>query len=267
MVSPVVRDSIVAVATHEGDAIAWRVADGVELWHTKLNHRSPMANPLLRDTVMFVGLELADLCALDVRTGRIFYCHEIARGGWGSGHASPTFAGGSVLASYHTRDAGFWLMALVGIHDPTVHGDAMLVSLDATTGQERWRLKLGRGIHDVVGHIAGTPVVVGNIAYVAAPSSGRVAAIQTESGRLIWSTEVTPARGSVLVTQGAVLTASADGEFVVLDAATGSVRCRQKLPAKSDRAGLTLVGETGILTFRNGLVLARPIGEWLACRA
>jgi outer membrane protein assembly factor BamB len=267
MVSPVVRDSIVAAVTHEGDVIAWRIADGKELWRTRLARRSPMANPLLADSVLFVGVELAELCALDVRTGHLLYCHEVASDGWGAGHSSPTLAGSTVLFSYHTRTSGFWLRALAGIAKPTTHGDAMLVALDAASGRERWRVNLGRGVHDVVGHIAGTPVVVGKTAYVNAPSSGRVVAVQTDSGRVLWSSDVRPARGSVLVTNGAVLSASSDGQLVVLDAATGKERCRQKLPANPDRAGLTLAGNTGILTLRNGLVVARPIGDWIACRA
>jgi outer membrane protein assembly factor BamB len=267
MASPVVRDSIVAVITYAGDAVAWRIADGAELWRTRLNRMSPMANPLIHDTVMFVGVELAGLCALDVRTGRSLYCRDFAENAWGSGHASPTLAGNSVLLAYHARDRRFWLKALAGFSEPTSRGEAMLASLDAATGRERWHAKLGRGIHDVIGHIAGTPVVSDDVAYVPVPSSGRVVAVHIDSGRVLWSTEVSPARGSVLVTQSAVLSASADGEFVVLDAGTGIVRCRQKLPARPDRAGLTLAGETGILTLRNGLVLARPIGDWLACRA
>lgn len=267
MTSPVVYDSLVAVVTNEGDAIAWRITDGLKLWRTRLNEQTPMGNPLLADTVLFVGLELSELCALDVRSGRTIYCNKFASDGWGAGHSSPTLAGKSILMTYHTRSRWFWLKAILGISEPTNHGDAVLVSLDASTGHEQWRRSLGRGIHDVVGHIAGTPVVVGKTAYVAEPTSGRVVALRTDSGHVIWSVDVSPARGSVLVTHGAVLIATINNEVVILEAETGSVRCRMKLPGRPDRAAITVAGETGILTLRSGTVLARPIGDWLACRA
>jgi outer membrane protein assembly factor BamB len=97
--------------------------------------------------------------------------------------------------------------------------------------------------------------------------SGSVVALRPDSGRIIWSRPVNVARGSVVVWQGLVLAATRDPGFVVLDAATGHLVCRQKLPAESDRAGLTIAGRTGILTFLNGMVAARDMREWSTCHA
>jgi hypothetical protein len=120
--------------------------------------------------------------------------------------------------------------------------------------------------HKEAGHMAGTPVVMDGVAYVASPVSGRIYAVRADSGRTLWSRFVNTSRGSVLVTQGVVLAATRDTTMVVLEQATGAVRCTQRIPGLSDRAGLTLAGTTGILTTQTGLVVARPITEWTTCK-
>ncbi len=97
MTSPVIDDSIVAI-TSGREAIGWRVTDGKELWRTTLPSAAPMGNPLLIDTVMFVGLEPATICALNVRTGQGLFCSREANwAGGGGGHASLSSAGKTVL--------------------------------------------------------------------------------------------------------------------------------------------------------------------------
>jgi outer membrane protein assembly factor BamB len=150
--------------------------------------------------------------------------------------------------------------------DPEV-GEQILVGYQWRDGTVRWRTSLGRGTLFPAGHIAGTPVVVGDIAFVPAANNGNVVAVDTRTGRVIWSTPVKAARGSVVEWQGAILAATQDTTMVVLESASGRVSCRQKLPAVPDRAALTVSGATGVLTLRNGTVMARPMADWRACRA
>jgi outer membrane protein assembly factor BamB len=284
MASPVVRDSLVAVSTSAKQAIAWRLNDGAVAWRAHLPASAPMGNPLLLDTLMVIGLEPTTLCALDVRTGARVYCRTLSTRGWGAGHSSATAGGDLVLQVFDQRISVTtairekrWTLLLKKLAGVPEHenaeperellGEQVLVALEQSTGRERWRVPLGAGYNRTVGNIAGTPVVVEGVAYVPSPISGHIIAVRLASGRTLWSTNVSTARGSVLVTHGAVLAATTDSGFVVLDAATGRVRCRQGLPGLSDRAGPTLAGETAILALRNGLVLARPLAEWLACRA
>ncbi len=289
MTSPVVYDSIVATISTTPEAVGWRVTDGKELWRTTLPSFAPMGNPLLLDTLMFFGLEHATICRLDVRTGRGLFCHDEGNPiGVGGGHASVLSSTGTILL--HASDQGVllgeriregrWGFALVSLlrfpgangergagHEFTL-SEQVLLGLEPLTGRERWRVRLGIGpFDDDAGHIAGTPVVVNGVAYVPSPVSGRVYAVRADSGRVLWWADVHTARGSVLVTRGVVLAATRDSTLVVLDASTGRERCRERLPGLSDRAGPTLAGETGIMTFRNGVVAARPIADWIACRA
>ncbi len=277
MTAPVVSDSIIAGVSAAPEAIAWRVSDGHELWRTPLPDASPMGNPLLVDTLMIVGTEPATLCAFDVRTGRRVFCGSFARAEWGGGHESVSIAGSTLLFLFNRRltlndmlSERRWGFAMA--RALRLPGDAFelseqwFVGADRNTGRERWRVHLGSGQHQLAGHIAGTATIVDGVAYVPSPVSGRVVAVRPESGQVVWSTYVHTTRGSLLVTQGAVLAATRDTTLVVLDAATGFVRCRQRLPGLSDRAGPTLAGETAIMTFRNGVVAARPIADWLNCR-
>jgi len=275
MTSPVVGDSLVAVITTDNEAVAWRVTDGTELWRTKLPSHSWMGNPMVVDDRMIIGLEFTRLCVLSLPTGAIDYCTKFAGNGWGAGHASVTLADKLALIVYdedvpvaQAVRAGLWkflFTRLLGIEGTA--GQQFVVAIELSSGRERWRVPLG-GISGatVQGHIAGTPVVVDGVAYVPSPLNGHVTAIRTESGTVLWTTPVKAVRGSVLVTQGAVISATSDASLVVLDAATGNERCRQKLPGPSDRAGPTLAGHTALLALRNGLVLARPIDDMLQCR-
>ena len=178
-----------------------------------------------------------------------------------------TFETGVTLSA--ALRAGRYVYGLQKLFSISAHSawEQALVGLDPDTGAERWRVRLGVGDAQVEsGHIAGTPVYVDGVAYVPSPISGRIFAVRADSGRVLWSTDVGARRGSVLVTQGAVIAATQDTTLVVLDVATGHVRCRLPLPGISDRAGPTLAGQTAILTFRNGDVEARPIADMLSCR-
>jgi outer membrane protein assembly factor BamB len=284
MTSPVLADSLVAVVTMAGDAIAWLATDGRELWHTKLIGGTAMGNPARYDDLLLVGIEPSSFCAINVFTGKLRYCRTFPGAQAGMGHTSVAVAQDKALITYYRivddsssaeesrlspREwlrrivAPFW--AKIAARAPD-HATTML-AIDVGTGREIWRTNFGLGSHQVAGHIAGTPTVVAGVAYVPLPYLGKIAALDAATGRVLWSTTVNPARGSVLVAQDAVLSATTDGYFVVLDAATGHVQCKQKLPARSDRAGPTLVGKTAIISLRDGEILARPLQRWLQCRA
>jgi outer membrane protein assembly factor BamB len=139
--------------------------------------------------------------------------------------------------------------------------------VDARRGFVRWVRRLEAPSYSApAGHTAGTPVIDGDVAYVTFPTTGRIIALNLADGAVRWTASERPSRGSVTVLSGAVMSATAGAGWVVLDAATGAIRCRTRLPAQADRAGLSIRGATGILTLNDGVVLARPINRWLACQ-
>lgn len=274
MTTPVVADSLVVVATGANEALGLRVLDGSVAWRSPLPSSGPMSNPLLRDSVLLVSLERTMVCALSVRTGARLFCRSLSSRGEGAGHSSLTSAGAAMLMVYN-EDMSLWdavrshrwrylLLHLAGFGGEIVRNQ-VVVAFDPTDGSVWWRLPLAYGSKKTYGHTAGTPAYVDRVAYVPSPFSGFVTAVRVDSGRLLWATDVSTARGSVSVTRGAVFAAGVGPFYSVLDAATGAIRCRGSLPGASDRAGLTIAGSTGVLTLRTGEVLARSLSDWLAC--
>lgn len=283
MTSPLISGSLAIAAVSSGEVLAWRLTDGAEVWRAELPGASYMGNPLLDDSTVFIGIEPTGLCALAVASGKIRYCKSLSRTGRGAGHASPAALHGIVLqvfnqgvtirSALHERRFGVALRQVLGLPEPidpsgrpVVVGELVLVALETGTGIERWRTSFGLGNGEIPGHLAGTPVIVDEAAYLPLPMNQSVAAVQMSTGALAWMARVNPARGSVTVDNGVVLAATRDTSFVVLSAQTGVIHCRVRLPAPSDRAGLTVTGRTGILALRNGLVMARPMSAWRQCR-
>jgi outer membrane protein assembly factor BamB len=285
MASPAVHDALVMLSTTGRETVAWRLRDGVEQWRTATKASTSMGNPLLLDSMLVIGMERTSVCMLRSEAGVEVFCHTMSDRGWGAGHASPAAAHGMIYQVFDQGDpgegtslltlarSGHWgvllriLSGLPARDIAVVAGEQVLVALDGMTGRERWRVSLGPGHREVVGHIAGTPTVSNGTVYVPSPTNGRIVAVGAQAGNVIWSVPANPSRGSVLALGDAVLSATSDSAFVVLDAATGQERCRQRLPAASDRAGPTVARETGILALRNGLIMARPVADWLSCRA
>ena len=283
MASPVVKNSVVAVSTGADEAFGWRLSDGAQVWRAALPGYAPMANPVMVDSLFLIGVEPATLCALAIASGRRIYCRVLSRESWGAGHASPAIAGDLLLQVYEEDLDGsgggvdsrpmLLVRHLIGLpprrYRPRPSNslrEQVLVALRWRDGVEVWRARLGRGRHHAQGHIAGTPTVEGSVAFVPSPVSQTVSAIDTRTGRILWATMVKPARGSVLFSEGSVITATADSTVTVLDARNGRVRCRERLPDRADRAGPTVSGATGVLTLVNGTVMARPLAAWLSCR-
>lgn len=283
MASPVVKDSVVAVSTGASEALGWRLSDGAEIWRAPLPGYAPMSNPVLVDTLFLIGVEPATLCTLGINSGRRIYCHSLSDGNWGAGHASPTIAGDLVLQVYEEELDGAGggvdshamrlVRRVIGLpprrYRPRPSDslrEQVLVALHWRDGQEVWRVRLGKGRTQAAGHVAGTPTVNGSVAFVPSPISQTVLAIDTRTGKILWSTMVKPARGSVLLAGGSVISATVDSALAVLDAGTGAVRCRERLPGRADRAGPTVSGATGVLTLVNGTVMARPLAAWMSCR-
>lgn len=274
MTTPVVYNSLV-VAIAGAEAIAWNVRDGRERWRTQLPSVAPMGNAALSDTTLYIALEKATLCALDVRTGVMRYCRAVPTVGWGAGHASVAVAGNTVLMVFDDGVSfasgvrhGFvrrTVLRVLGIPDTTFAGEQVLAAFDAASGAVRWRASLGVGTRRTPGHIAGTPTVSDSTVYVPSPLDGRVVATNLRTGAVRWSTDVDVARGSVTVVGDRVIAATRDATWVVLDARDGHVVCRGQLPGASDRAGLTVAGGAGVLTLLDGTVMVRPVAQWVRC--
>ncbi len=291
---PIIRGSLVATTTASGEPRAMRLQDGSPQWRVRASGMTPMGNPLLVDSLMIYGAEATSACAANLNNGRVVYCVSLANckvmadtyasdsvkltNCWGAGHASPAISGDFALQVFEMdfvrKPFGDrfinYLKPILGFRDrpkdPEI-GEQILVGYQWRDGKILWRTSIGRGTTFPAGHIAGTPTTENGVAYIPAANNGNIVAVNVATGEVIWSSPVKASRGSVTLVRGLVLAGTLDGSLVALDQATGRTVCRQKLPAVPDRASITVAGETGILTLRDGLIMARPLSDWVACRA
>jgi predicted amidohydrolase YtcJ/outer membrane protein assembly factor BamB len=276
MGAPAIVGSLLVAREHAGIVHAWDLRTGTLRWSAALPGRpvGPMTNPLVVDSLVVVTSEPMAWCRLAVGTGRLLGCGTAPDGKWG-GHASPALAGRLVLMSYLEPPPPFrqslWRLVLgmanpklVGTPNPKVSTVA-LVAVDRDTDQVVWRRRFTGAAFPVSGHVAGTPTVDDDAAMVPLPTIGEVVSVDVATGAVRWRAPVRPARGSVSVVGGRVFTATTTARMVVLDAATGRVHCSAPLPGAVDRAGLSIAGGTGILTFQDGRISAAPVDQWFRC--
>lgn len=277
MLTPALHHGVAVVQALDSLVVGISLRDGKRLWSTAVPGSAPMGNPLLLGDTVVVSLDAGQVCRLMVSNGQLLSCNSLPDSRGYAGHASPAAAGGMIVATgldFATATpprSRSLLQRIRGMFVPPPRPEPMVVPLaygvDASRGSIRWVRRLEATRFSVpAGHTAGTPVIDGDVAFVTFPTIGRIVALNLADGAVRWTASESPSRGSVTVLSGAVMSATAGAGWVVLDAAIGTVRCQTRLPAQADRAGLTISGATGILTLKNGMVLARPINRWLACR-
>ncbi len=271
MGSPAIVGELVVGREASGALHAWNLTTGAEVWTQDGPAFGPMTNPVYSDSLVIVTSEPGSWCAYRVGGGEAVRCGHVRGAYWGAGHTSPAVVGTRLLFSFEDGDnllalsfriLGFNWRQLVG---SPYASSVSLVAADLRTGGILWRSRLSGSHLRSAGHIAGTPVVVDSFVVVPFPVIGEVAAMSVVDGSVKWRQKVYPARGSVSVVNGQVFAATNLQTSVVADLRSGRRVCSQKLPGRVDRAGLTISGNTGILTFLDGRVSAAPVSEWMTC--
>ncbi|WP_276273029.1 PQQ-binding-like beta-propeller repeat protein [Haloarcula litorea] len=147
----------------------------------------------------------------------------------------------------HTAAKGSPVLAPTG--DLLVADDTGRIRALSTDGEVRWATTFtdaGRGSH-------GTPAVANGTAYIGA-YDGAVSAIDVETGRRRWRTELGDAIGASPTYYNGVLYvavehAAPSGSVAAVDAATGSVQWRDTRPTNHPHSTVALDREHGVLLF------------------
>ena len=276
MGAPLIEKGTLIGADLSGTVYAWNLVSGAELWKysiPRVNQAGitmPMANPLSFDSVVAVSMEKTGLCFLSLYSGKPVRCLKFSGNFWGGGHSSPAFTGQSVVFTGKNNTVAFkWWERIFGFQfpDPSrqLANQVSVLSVEPTSGRVIWEVQLVGRPQVVRGHVAGTPVISGPLTLVPLPSIGEVVSISTSTGQVLWRSPAHPARGSVSVFEGRVFVATSKSSWVVLDLSSGKQLCSAPLPGEVDRAGLTISGATGIMTFLCGRVTAAPVKEWFSC--
>ncbi len=214
---PAVFGKRVYTVDREGNASAWELEDGVQVWRNKT--RTPVsAGPGVDEGLVLLGTSDARVLALDIDNGELLWTAPVSS----EVLSVPRVYEGVVIVQ--TVDGNLTgLDAATGkrlwIHDRTVpvlslrgtstpmitdglvlagFANGKMVALDARTGRQVWEAAIaiprGRSELERMVDLDADPVVRDGVLYVAS-FQGQLAAVALENGRLLWSREMSAYAG------------------------------------------------------------------------
>ena len=231
------------VASYDGVVSAFDLQSGKRVWQNKLKTELSSGPGVGEGRVVVVSRD-GFAIALDAGTGELQWRADID----GESLARPIISGESVVLQtidnrmravsvYDGRQR--WVLeqstpslTVRGSADPVLVGNiaiggfdnGRLVAADLTTGDVVWESLLsppkGRSDLDRLSDIDGSIAVVGQDVY-ASGYQGRLAAIASESGQVLWTREISSHEG-VSADWNSVYTVSAAGEIVALTRRDGA---------------------------------------------
>ena len=131
-----------------------------------------------------------------------------------------------------------------------VDRNGSIFALDLASRATRWRHETG----DTAGYLS--PPIAHDRALLTASLDGAARSLDRTTGKVQWQTDGLATESAPALADGQLGIATADGQLVLLDAATGAIRQRTKLSARP--AGDLLVTDSAwIVPLQNGTVEAR----------
>jgi len=200
---PGVGEGLVVVAAKDGMAMALDSASGAERWRASIDGES-LARPLISGNYVVIQTIDNRLLALSIYDGREIWSVEQSTPSLTQrGSASPVLVGGNVIAGFD---------------------NGRLSAVDLESGDVAWEAMLapptGRSVLDRLADIDGAIASVGQDIY-AAGYQGRLAAMASESGQVLWSREISSYVG-VAVDWNGVYTTRDDGEIIAMSRRDGT---------------------------------------------
>lgn len=200
---PGVGEGHVAVMTRDGFVVLLDAASGAEKWRVDVDAES-LARPLIKDDSVVVQTIDNRLQSLSLFDGKSRWAiQQLTPPLTMRGTSSPVAIGTTVIAGF---DSG------------------RLVAAELDTGTIIWESMLsppqGRSDLDRLSDIDGALAVVGQDLY-AAGYQGRLAAVASESGQVLWSRELSSNEG-VSADWNSVYTATDTGEIVAMTRRNGT---------------------------------------------
>ena len=200
---PGVGEGYLVVVAKDGFAILLNTSTGEEMWRADIAGES-LAKPLIKDDSVIIQTIDNRLQALSVFDGDSRWSIvQTTPALTMRGSSSPVIVGNSVIAGF---DSG------------------RLVAADVDTGGIIWESLLappkGRSDLDRLSDIDGSMAVVGQDLY-ASGYHGRLAAIASESGQILWNREISSYEG-VAADWTSLYTVRDDGEIVALGRQNGN---------------------------------------------
>lgn len=240
---PVGDGNRIYAASYDGTVSAFDPQNGKRLWRTKLDMRLSAGPGVGEGRVIVTATDGYAIC-LDAGSGNELWRIDID----GESLARPVVSGESVvLQSIDNRLRAFsvydgqqlWALeqstpslTMRGSADPVLIGTSLIAGFDngrliaanLLTGDVIWESLLsppsGRSDLDRLSDVDGAIAVVGQDVY-AAGYQGRLAAVASESGQVLWNRDISSYEG-VAADWNSVYTVQEDGEIVALSRRDGA---------------------------------------------
>ena len=215
--------NMVLVGTGEAELISLSAETGEEIWRTRVSSEI-LSTPVMSDKIVVVRTIDGKVFGLDADNGKRLWVYD---------RTVPTLTLRGTSAPVIARDyviAGF--------------DEGRLAAIELHTGKLVWetRIALGSGRSELerMVDIDAEPVIVDDVIYVAT-FQGRIAALSLESGRILWTRDISSYAG-ICADKSAIYITDDNSEIWSLDRFTGnSIWKQDKLQARA-ATGPDIVG-------------------------
>ena len=284
---PVYAQGRIYVADSDGDVMAVDAQTGRVLWKSDTDTRIT-GGPGTGENLVINGTGKAEVIAMAADTGKVLWHSKVSS----EVLAAPQYANNIIVArtidgKIFGLDAGdgkrLWTyeqsvpaLTLRGTSAPVIAGNYLiagfdegrLVAIELQTGKLVWdtRIALGFGRTELerMVDIDADPLVVNDIIYVSA-FQGRIAAVELDSGRILWTRDVSSYAG-LCADDNAIYITDDDSTIWALDRITGNSLWKQdKLKARALTAP-AVIGDMIVVGDIEGYLhwLDRATGEMVA---
>lgn len=242
----------ILVPTVENHVIGFSAEDGSRLWSFRGTPVQAMMlgqpSPAVEGDVAVAGLASGEIVALRVTDGRIIWSESLGqvRGG------APSLSDISAITAMPVIDRG-------RVHAVGIGGT--IVSIDLRSGRRVWEREVGGAV---------TPAAAGDWVWMLS-REGELLCLGREDGRIRWITPL-PAFGDVarrrdpitygppVIAGGRLVVTSSLGQLIEVDAGSGEIQARARLPAGCTLHPAVALEGAYILVDNGSVVALRGIG-------
>lgn len=285
--APAVAGQRLFTADSDGEVVALDASNGKTLWSKDVDERIT-GGPGFGENVVLVGTGEGGVIALNADSGKKLWRSRVSS----EVLSPPIKAEGTVVVRTNdgrvfglagdsgkrlwTYDRTVPALTLRGTSAPRVSGNIVvagfdagrLAALDLPTGRLLWETSIatsrGRSELERMVDIDSEPLLMDGIIYVAT-FQGQIAAVQLESGRIVWNREISSYAGFT-ADQNALYLSNDQSHVLAIDRFTGSVIWRQeKLHARA-ATGPASIGDYVVVGDLEGYLhwMDKGTGEFVA---
>ncbi|HVA33612.1 MAG TPA: PQQ-binding-like beta-propeller repeat protein, partial [Candidatus Baltobacteraceae bacterium] len=257
MPTPAIVDGILVHHNGAGWITALNPLTGAKLYARNLHSIASMTAALPVGNDRFVTIGVLDNAAWELKAsdGSTVWRTAFPASGSGQGDCPPVTDGTRVFCNYVMPAPG---QTYTSSGSPAVE---RAYALDVHTGAKVWDVALQSGILPPRNEAA-IPVLANGLVYFGGSLAPYMHALDTVTGRLVWQTRVDgPVKGGAVVVDDTLYFGDLTGHLWALNARTGAVIGKQKMPSGFNVGSPIVIGDTLIVGSRTGSVYAVPLEE------